>query len=252
VTWSANVEQVLKLKNCWEVVGTPPLAHERVLDGGEELPSRSEVMALLQTFGTSEEVAAIKAAARLQLAVLDWVRKDEVARATLHLNVTEIHHATFCVCGTARGAWKALEEVFRSRNMARSMDMCRRLATISKRRGEGMIEYINRGMMLRSEPGQLGQDQSEADLVTALLSGLPSTYGTTVELLESQGIPSLRVATERLMAAEVKWLGAPESRCEDRAVAMAAGPLNRHVTPHVGGRVCFHCNRPRHFKRNCP
>ena len=142
--------------------------------------------------------------------------------------------------------------MFRSRNMARSMDMCRRLATISKRRGEGMIEYINRGTILRSELGQLGQDQSEADLVTALFSGLPSTYGTKVELLESQGIPSLRVATERLMAAEVKWLGAPESRCEDQAVAMAAGPLNRHVTPHVGGRVCFHCNRPRHFKRNCP
>lgn len=104
VTWSANVEQVLKLKNCWEAVGPPPLAVERVLDGGEELPSRSEVMALLQTVGTSEEVAAIKAAARVQLAVLDWVRKDEVARATLHLNVTEIHHATFRVCGTARGA----------------------------------------------------------------------------------------------------------------------------------------------------
>lgn len=71
------------------------------------------------------------------------MRKDEVALATLHLNVAEIHHATFRVCSTARGAWNALEELFRSRNMARSMEMRRQLATIQKRPEEGMIEYIN-------------------------------------------------------------------------------------------------------------
>lgn len=66
--------------------------------------------------------------------------------------------------------------------------------------------------MLRYELGQLGRDQSEADLVAALLSGLPATYGTTVELLESGGIPTLHTATERLMASEVKRLGAGGGR----------------------------------------
>jgi len=252
VTWSANVEHVLKLKNCWKAVGSPPPGVQRMLEGDEPLPSRSELLAVLQIPGATEDVMAIKVTAREHLAVLDWKRKDEVALATLHLNVAEIHHATFRVCRTARGACAALEELFRSRNMARSMDMRRRLATISKRTDEGMIEYINRGTMLHYELGQLGQDQPEAELVAALLSGLPASYANTVELLEDQGVPSLRRVTERLMAAEVKRLAASESRNEDRAVAYAAGPGDRRAAPSAKARVCFHCDRPGHIQRFCP
>ena len=252
VTWSANVEHVLKLKNCWKAVGSPPPGVQRMLEGDEPLPSRSELLAVLQIPGATEDVMAIKVTAREHLAVLDWKRKDEVALATLHLNVAEIHHATFRVCRTARGAWAALEELFRSRNMARSMDMRRRLATISKRTDEGMIEYINRGTMLHYELGQLGQDQPEAELVAALLSGLPASYANTVELLEDQGVPSLRRVTERLMAAEVKRLAASESRNKDRAVAYAAGPGDRRAAPSAKARVCFHCDRPGHIQRFCP
>lgn len=190
VTWSANMEQVLKLKNCWEAVRPPPEEVDRALKSNSAPRSRSELTAVLQVPGETEDNKKLKAAARTELAVLDWGRKDEVALATLHLNVAAIHHATFRVSKTARVAWTALEELFRSRNMARSMDMRRRLATIQERNDEGMIEYVNRGTMLRYELGQLGQEQTEADLVAALLSGLPATYAITVELLESAGIPS--------------------------------------------------------------
>lgn len=132
------------------------------------------------------------------------------------------------------------------------MDMRRRLATIQKRSDEGMIEYINRGTMLRYELGQLGQEPSEADLVTALLTGLPSTYATTVELLESGGIPSLRTATERLMAAEVKRLGTADKGHDNRPVAYAAGAGEGRFEQGMGERLCFHCERPGHIRRYCP
>lgn len=102
------------------------------------------MLTVLQTPGVAEEVVEMKATARGHLAALDWVRKDEVALAALHLNEAEIHHETFRVCSKARGAWNALEELFRSRNMPRSMEMRRQLGTIQKRPEEGMIEYINR------------------------------------------------------------------------------------------------------------
>ncbi|KAK1863710.1 hypothetical protein I4F81_006264 [Pyropia yezoensis] len=217
VTWSANIEQVLKLKNCWEAVCAPPAEVERVLNDKDALRSRSELTAVLQVAGETEGNMQMKAAALTELAALDWARKDEVALATLHLNVAAIHHETF-----------------------------------RKRSDEGMIEYINRGTMLRYELGQLGQEPSEADLVTALLTGLPSTYATTVELLESGGIPSLRTATERLMAAEVKRLGTADKGHDNRPVAYAAGAGEGRFEQGMGERLCFHCERPGHIRRYCP
>lgn len=107
VTWSANIEQVLKLKNCWEAVCAPPAEVERVLNDKDALRSRSELTAVLQVAGETEGNMQMKAAALTELAALDWARKDEVALATLHLNVAAIHHETFRVCNTARSAWTA-------------------------------------------------------------------------------------------------------------------------------------------------
>lgn len=100
-----------------------------------------------------------------------------------------------------------------------------------------MIEYVNRDTILRYELGQLGQELSEADLVAALQSGLPTTYATTVELLESAGIPTLRTATERLMAAEVKRQGMTDKGHKNRPVANAAGAGERYVEQGMGQRL---------------
>lgn len=130
VTWSANIEQVLKLKHYWEAVCAPPVEVERALIDKDALRLRSELTAALHVSGDTEENLAIKAAAQTELAALDWARKDDVALTSLNLNVAAIYHATSRVSQTTRAAWTAPEELFRSRNMARSMEMHRRLATI--------------------------------------------------------------------------------------------------------------------------
>lgn len=252
VTWAANIEQVLKLKIYWEAVCAPPGDMEIALNNKEKLRSRSELTAVLQVSSEGDDILRLKEAARIELAALDWARKDEVVLATLHLNVAAIHHATFRVSKTARAAWTALKELFRSRNMACSMDMRRRLATIQKRSDEGMIECINRGTMLRYELGRLGHEQTEGVLLGALLSGLPKTNAMTVELLESGEIPSLRVTTERLMAAEVKRLGMADKAHVIHPVAYAAGAGVRHFVQGTGERLRFHCDRPGHMRRYCP
>lgn len=156
VTLSANIEQVLKLKTCWEAVCAPPAEVERALNDKDALRPRIELMAVRQVSGETKDYLETKAAARTKLSALDRARKDDVALATLHLNVATIHHATFRVSKSARAAWIALEELFRSRNMARSKDMRRLLATIMKRSDEGMTEYVTRSTILRYELGQLG------------------------------------------------------------------------------------------------
>lgn len=108
------------------------------------------------------------------LSALEWQRKNEIARAVMHLNVQAIHHATFRVSTSAWAARMQLQQAFRSRGMASAMEMRRQLTRMRKEEGEGITEYLNRGSMLRYEMRRLGQEPQKIDLVTALPSGLPS------------------------------------------------------------------------------
>lgn len=251
VTWLVNINRVPKLKNCWEAVGSSPPAVQLILDDKDAPLSRSELKTVLQTFGDYEDVRTSKDTARKELAALDWMPKDDVAPATLQLDEADTHHAPFRARDTAREAWNAINELSRSRNMAWSTDLRRPLATMQKRSNEGMTAYVNRGTILRYEMGQLGQEQTEADLVASLLSGLAATYASTVELLENGEIPSFRSATKRLMAAAVKCLGAADESHEDRWAAFFAVGEHKQE-PAMGERQCFHSNRPGHINRFFP
>eukprot|EP00170_Pyropia_yezoensis_P001325 contig_5889_g1329 len=170
LAWFANMEHMLKLKNCWAAVDedAPPRVvrimqkEERIMQKEERIPSRAELGAVIAGNPTTKAGKAAKPKARAQLATLDRQRMDEVAMATMHLYVEPVHHVAFRVCTTAREAW-------------------------------GKLQY---------ELGQLGQGLPEGDLVAAILGRLPAAYDTTVELLSDQETLTMAKVTDRLMATE--------------------------------------------------
>ncbi|KAK1862505.1 hypothetical protein I4F81_005073 [Pyropia yezoensis] len=117
LAWFANMEHMLKLKNCWAAVDedAPPRVvrimqkEERIMQKEERIPSRAELGAVIAGNPTTKAGKAAKPKARAQLATLDRQRMDEVAMATMHLYVEPVHHVAFRVCTTAREAWGKLQ-----------------------------------------------------------------------------------------------------------------------------------------------
>lgn len=260
LTWFADVEQVLKIKDCWEAVDTdPPAAIAEALAAEGGIPSKAD---LTLTLAAADTTATERTIIRGQLRALEWRRKDEVAKALMHLNVKPIHHATFRLASTGREVWVQLQQAFRSRGLARAMDMRRQLTGMRMEAGEGITEYINRGSMLCYEMRQLQQEPQEIDLVAALLSGLPAEYDTTVELLELLELTSLSGVTERLITAEVKHKRmARGTELEAAALAAVAAVVNVNpdeqpdaVSGGVYGdrRHCYGCGNVGHIRRDCP
>eukprot|EP00170_Pyropia_yezoensis_P002164 contig_9108_g2168 len=254
LTWFADVEQVLKIRECWEATQSdPPEAVDTVLARTAIIPSKAD---LTLTLAAADTTPQQKEETRVLLRALEWRRKDEVAKAIMQLNVQPIHHATFRVSGTARAVWMQLQQTVRSGGMARGMEMRRQLATMRKTEKEGMTEYINRGSMLQYEMRQLDQEPKEVELVAALLSGLPPEYDTTVQPLEVLEISTLGGITDRLVTAEVKI---KRHESEREAAAFPARQTYdaraRPPPPPAGAdgdpRICFGCGGIGHIRRDC-
>lgn len=201
LTWFADIEQLLKVRDCWDAVTCdPPAAIAAVLAAEGTIPSKAD---LTLTLSAAETTVDDKTMVRAQLRALEWRRKDEVAKALMHLNVKPIHHATFRMTATARSAWQELQQAFRSMGIARATDMRRQITALRKEAGEGVTEYINRGTMLRYEMKLMDQEPKEIELVAALLAGLPSEYDNTVEVMQMLKLTTLNDIKEQLVVAEV-------------------------------------------------
>lgn len=254
LAWFANMEHMLKHKNCWTAVKEePPLRVARILQEEAPIPSRAELDVIVAGTPTTEAGKVAKSKARAQLGTLDWQRLDEVAMATMHLYVEPVHHVTFRVSKTAREAWEKLPIAFRSQSMAMALEMRRQLSGIRVKAEEPMLEYINRGTLLQYELGQLGQGPPESDLVAAILGGVPSAYDTTVELLAGQETLTMAKVTDRLMATEVRHKALYGSG-SDKAVAFGAMPFttaSAHPNNRREAEVCTYYRYPGHGRWEC-
>jgi len=231
LSWLADIEQVCKLRDCWDVVTAPvPPASAALLAELEEVPSKAALTAVL----TDPDATAIdKRHAGAVLGALEWRRKDQTAQAVLKLNLEGGKHDALKECASAHEVYCQVQDSFTSRGLSGKIEMRRRLCSLRKKPQESMTGFINRSTMLKVEMDRMGLSTPEEELVAALLAGLPAAYASTVELLENHGPEDLAGVTRRLLAAELKHRRL--ERQEDEAVALVAAPVARArpVTPSL-------------------
>jgi len=122
------------------------------------------------------------------------------------------------------------------------------------RRDESVVRYFSRGKELAWELTELGSDIEDAQLVPALLAGLPSKYELTATVLAMQPGLTVETAQEQLQAAEARLgLDHKADRVAEVANALAAAGLaDRRVRRGRERRRCYKCDEIGHIKRDCP
>jgi hypothetical protein len=111
--------------------------------------------------------------------------KTAKALSLIGLNVKEQHFPTIVKCTTAKEAWEALETVYKSKSIARRLQLRRQLTSLKKGNAEPLTKYIARARTLMADLVLAGHDVKETDVVLSVLSGLPRDYATVIAVIET-------------------------------------------------------------------
>lgn len=208
--------------------------------------------AYLRTLGLWEAVAGTPAS----------TEADEKALSYLQLSVqpTLLQHISDET--SAKNAWNILENLFKSKNKARTRGLRQQLNTLSKLGSETLTEYIARARALYKDLTSAGENVKESEVVSAILVGLPREFNTTVAILEASDDDlsitevhtKLLVVEQRLRQGEndeTKAYIAKGNRFTRRMYKEQSGRPSSRQFDRQREKTCYYCNKVGHIKRDC-
>jgi len=138
------------------------------------------------------------------------------------LNVKPQHHVLVRETGSARAAWAALADAFRSADRARVMNLRMEVNMIFMGTRETAVECFNRGRALVWELNMLAVVLEDEHLLSALLSGLDPKFEYTKEVLANLDDLTLDKEIVKLRAAETRLAAGKQRRGTPAKTALAA------------------------------
>ena len=153
-------------------------------------------------------------------------------------------------CKTAREAWEALADIYKSRSNARVLILKRQLTSMVLGESEPLTKYIGRAQAVRDQLAAIGHSVDDSDVVLAVLNGLPEQYNTLVTVIENMDpMPSLNEVLSKLLLVEQR---APPSahKAPDQALytnVQKPGPPGFQRE----NRICHYCKKKGHLIKDC-
>lgn len=240
MSWSMELEHILRLRGCWSAVAPLPVA---------EAAGSAAAADATGVAGTEPRVSTQTAA-----------HAEEQARSLIVLNIKARHMTTLRRHPTARGAWQALEQQFRSRGPARLDNLRRAMAGTKQGRSETIMDNFNRAGDIAWELDALGGGMGEAQIVSTLLAGTLPKHEVTVKLLLRTRDLDLDTAMEELRGDEARYSAKKPGQQEDAGEAMIASDGKRPTRertdrPRDDKRKravnCYNCSKMGHIARDC-
>jgi hypothetical protein len=150
--------------------------------------------------------------------------------------------------------WQTLQRVHRAAGFATSLALRRKFLTMKKMSSQPMQAWIGTVKALAFRMEAAGIDVSEQDTILALTMGLPSTYdaviinfdATPTEQLTLDHVIGRLLNEETRQASSTGTIKPKKEEPSDETLAVTAGRHSR------GEATCFFCERPGHFKAECP
>jgi hypothetical protein len=172
--------------------------------------------------------------------------KKALALSTL---CVEDHHLTeIAGCQDAKAAWDTLAAAYRSRSVAKQLQLRKELNTLKMAPGEPVTKYISRARSIRDQLQAAGHPTSDSDVVLAVLSGLPEQYSMLVTVLETADqTPNLDDVLSKALLVEQRMCGGGTTDYETPVKAFYASGDNKEPEE----KACYYCKKKGHLKRDC-
>ena len=160
-------------------------------------------------------------------------------------------------CATAKDAWDAFANLFKSKSQARRLQLKGELSGLHKEAAEPFVKYFARAKHLKSQLLSVGTSVEEDELCLSVLNGLPEEYATlTTVLITSEKALSMQDMLASLLVVENK-VTKPVS--ESKAYVARQGGGSAGKGQSTGGskqtpketRKCHHCGKTGHLKKDC-
>jgi hypothetical protein len=152
-------------------------------------------------------------------------RAEHSAKALAAMsNCVEQHHVAYIAgAATALEAWQTLQGIFRASTSAHKSQLKAQLNSLRMESGEGMDVFVGRAKALQVQLAGVGAAVDEADLVDAVIKGLPSSYQVVsdVMLYGNRGEEDALTVDEllaNLLAHEARLKGRPGGGTREKAL----------------------------------
>jgi hypothetical protein len=190
------------------------------------------------------------------------VSKRALALITLH--VADHLLGTLADAEDAKAAWDELEKTYKSKSLARRVQLKREMNSLKMRPDEGVTRFVARARDLYRDLRAAGQQMNEEELAWSVLTGLPSSFDTLVTILEVESEElTLEMMLPKLVVHEQRLGGGAKSEDveSDKAVAYAARGRKFGGTMGMGrdsngergksGLQCYNCLEYGHAAKEC-
>lgn len=182
-------------------------------------------------------------------------KQDAEALAWLKMKVTDDILPLLASVTSAKKAWKMLQEVNDTANLAKVMALLKDLSDLELQPGEMIIKYVNRAHALQRALMSAGEDYvTDSKLAMHVLNGLPASYRSVVTVLvdgvgkdaqldlKGKVMPALQRYEQELAREHARERGAETSAT---ALVAKSGQRKKHE------KKCWNCGEVGHYRVDC-
>lgn len=182
----------------------------------------------------------------------DWRKANQKALATIVLFLEDSQMNLVKGVTTARDAWTKLKSYHEKASMTSRVSLLKRICSLNlvegRAEGPDMERHLYELDELFDRLQCAGQVLEPSLKIAMVLRSLPDSYDVLVTALESRKDEDLtmEIVKQKLLD---EW-----QRRTERSVSSSFGTGEsalKSVAKRQEEKVCFHCRKPGHFRRNC-
>lgn len=176
----------------------------------------------------------------------EWIKKDNIARATISLSMEDDQLHLVRQCSTAASMWQNLQNYHERKSLSNKVSVMRQICSLRLEENGDMKEHIGtlRDLFLKLQ--NLGENNfSEKWNIAMLLSSLPASFNNLITAFESRSEEELTIVYVESKLIE-EYSRRKDGGAADVHKAMLATNKKQFLNTEY-----FFCHKKGHLKKNC-